>query len=114
MSAIDSYHFGQIVIDGKKYSSDIIIFSEGVQANWHRSKGHELSLEDITGVAAEKPEVLIIGTGASGLLKVPSEVSVQIEAQNIRLMVAPTDEACHLYNRLSRQQKVAAVFHLTC
>lgn len=114
MSTIDSYHFGQIVIDGKKYSSDVIIFPDRVQANWHRSKGHELSLEDITGVVAEKPEVLIIGTGASGLLRVPPEVSSQVAAQNIKLMVAPTGEACDLYNRLSCEQKVAAVFHLTC
>ena len=114
MNTIDSYHFGQIVINGRKYSSDVIIFPDRVQGGWYRSKGHQLSLEDITEVLAESPEVLIVGTGASGLVRVPPEVQPEIEARDIKLIVEPTSEACNTYNQLSRLQKVVAALHLTC
>ncbi len=114
MNVIDSYQFGQIVINGKKYSSDVIIFPDRVQDAWWRSKGHELSLEDITGVMAENPEVLIVGTGASEQMKVPPEVQKDIEARDINLIVEPTSEACNTYNWLSRTQKVVAALHITC
>ena len=48
MKTIDSYHFGQIMINGEKYSSDVIIFPDRVQGEWWRKKGHELGLEDIS------------------------------------------------------------------
>lgn len=114
MNIIDSYRFGQVVINGQKYSSDVIIFPDRVQSNWRRNKGHELSLEDITGSITENPEVLIVGTGASGLMMVLPEVPPEMEARNIQLIVQPTSEACDLYNQLSPSQKVVAALHLTC
>jgi len=114
MNRIDSYHFGQIVIDGEKYSSDVIIFPGRIQSAWYSKKGHELSLEDITWVITENPEVLLVGTGASGLVKVLPEVQQAAEARDIQLIVLPTGEACEIYNRLSPSQKVVAVLHLTC
>ena len=114
MDTIDSYHFGQIVINGKKYSSDVTIFPDKVQDNWQRRKGHELSLDDIAGALTENPEVLIIGTGASGLVRVLPEVQREAEARGIKLIVEPTGEACELFNQLSRLQRVIAALHLTC
>ena len=114
MNTIDSYRFGQIVISGQKYSSDVIIFPDRVQGNWHRKKSHELSLEDITEVITEKPEVLIVGTGASGLMRVLPEAQQEIEARGIKLIVQPTSEAGDIYNQLSRFQRVVAALHLTC
>jgi len=114
VNVIDSYHSGEIVINGKKYSSDVIIFPARVQGSWGRSKVHELCLKDITGVMAENPEVLIVGTGASGLVTVPPEVQKAIKARGIKLIVEPTSEACNTYNQLSRSQKVVTALHLTC
>ena len=114
MNTIDSYHFGQIVINGKKYSSDVIIFPDRVQGSWWRSKGHQLSLEDITEVITENPEVLIVGTGASGQMRVLPEVQPEVEARDIKLIAEPTSEACNIYNQLSRFQRVVAALHLTC
>ena len=114
MNTIDSYHFGQIVINGKKYSSDVIIFLDRVQGDWRRNKSHELSLEDLTGVIAQNPEVLIVGTGASGLMRVLPEVHRELEARHIQLIAQPTSEACDLYNQLSPSQRVIAALHLTC
>ena len=114
MNTIDSYHFGQIVINGRKYSSDVIIFPDRVQDAWHRSSSHQLSLKDITEVIAENPEVVIVGTGAAGLVKVLPEVRQTAEARGIKLIAEPTEDACNTYNKLSRTQKAVAALHLTC
>ncbi len=114
MNKIDSYHFGQIVINGRKYSSDVIIFPDRVQDAWHRSSSHQLILKDIAEVMAENPEVLIVGTGVSGLVTVLPGVKQEIAAQGIKLIVEPTGEACKTYNRLSHSQKVVAALHLAC
>ena len=114
MNTIDSYHFGQIVINGKRYSSDVIIFPDRVQGDWYRKKSHELTLKDIVGILGESPEILLVGTGASGLMRVLPEVRQELEARGIQLIVEPTAEACDLYNQLSRSQRIVAALHLTC
>lgn len=114
MNKIDSYRFGQIVINGLKYTSDVIIYPDRVQADWWRDESHKLSLKDITGIMKENPEVLLVGTGASGLMRVLPEVEQEAEAKNIRLIVQPTGEACEIYNQLSQIQRVVAALHLTC
>ena len=111
---IDSYQFGEIVIDGKKYSSDVVIFPDRVRDDWWRKTGHELCLGDIAGVMTENPEVLVVGSGDSGLMKVLPEVEQAAQARGIKLIVETTDKACNAYNQLSHSQKVVATLHITC
>ncbi|MFC2001431.1 Mth938-like domain-containing protein [Chloroflexota bacterium] len=114
MNIIDSYRFGQIVISGQEYSLDVIIFPDRVQGSWHRNKSHELLLKDISGVLAGNPEVMVVGTGASGQMRVLPEVQQELEARGIKLIVESTNEACDIYNQLSPAQRVVAALHLTC
>ena len=114
INIVDSYQFGLIVVNGKKYTSDVIIFPDRVKENWWRKSGHQLCLEDIAEVIAENPEVLIVGTGASGLMKVLPEVQRAAQAQGIKLVAEPTSEACNTYNQLCPSQRVVAALHLTC
>ncbi len=114
MNKIDSYHFGEIVIDGKKYSSDVVIFPNRVRDNWWRKARHQLCIEDIAEIITENPEVLVVGTGDSGLMKVLPEVEQVAQAQGIKLIVETTTKACTTYNQLSHSQGLVAALHLTC
>ncbi len=114
MNVIDSYQFGQIVVNGKDYTSDVIIFPDRVSDNWRRKTGHQIHPDDLSAVIAENPEVLIIGTGAFGLVKVLSEVKKSLDAQGIKLIAEPTEEAGNRYNQLCHSQRVVAALHLTC
>lgn len=111
---INDYRFGQIVIDEKKYTSDLKIFPECVRANWRRAEGHKLALIDIEDILTAQPEVLIIGTGSAGIMSVPENVQKRIEDKGIKLIVQKTDEACINYNQMNASQKVIAALHLTC
>ncbi len=114
MNTIDSYQFGLIVINGERYTSDVIIFPDRVKDNWWRKAGHQLHLDDLTEVIAENPEVMIVGIGAEGLLTVTPEVKQSLETQGIKLIAEPTDEACNIYNQLCHSQGVVAALHITC
>jgi hypothetical protein len=110
---IESYRFGHIVIDGKEYSNDVLILGQGIK-NWRRRRGHELCPDDLDEVVSERPQALVIGTGAYGLVEIPAETKQYLESQGIELVVAITDKACDTYNQLCLSQRVAAALHLTC
>jgi len=114
MNMINSYQFGVIVINGKKYTSDVIIFPDTIKDNWWRKSGHELCLKDIDEVMSGNPDVLIVGTGESGLMKVLPEVEQDANARGIKLIVETTDKACETYNEVCHSQRAVAALHLTC
>ena len=69
---IESYRFGQIVIDGRTYHKDVIITPRGILPNWWRAQGHSLSIADLAAVLENPPQVLVIGQGAFGRMR-PAE-----------------------------------------
>jgi len=111
---IESYNFGQIVIDGKRYTSDVIIFPDRVKGDWWRKEGHQLSIEDIQDILKEKPDILVIGTGYAGLMKISPETREHLQSEGIQLIAENTRKACKTYNQLSKSRKVIAALHLTC
>jgi hypothetical protein len=114
---INSYEFGVIVINGKKYKNDIIVFPEKVIEDWWRKEGHRLCPEDLQEVFRHKPkpEMLVVGTGYYGFVKISPEVKSVLQSQGIELTAQPTKEACQTFNTLLKSNKlVVGAFHLTC
>jgi len=111
---IDSYSFGQIVVEGTTYTSDLIIYPGRVEANWWRNKGHLLQPEDLQGVIEYKPQTIVVGTGAYGLMRVAPQTRDSIETLGIKLVCEPTEEACRIYKEISSSDRVVACLHLTC
>ena len=111
---IDSYGFGKIVIDGEKYTSDVIVYPDRVDSSWWRKNGHRLSIGDLEDVLKEEPQTLIIGTGNMGLMRVSRDVRQFIEDKGIKLIVAKTKAACDEFNRLRETEHVICALHLTC
>lgn len=103
-----------MVISGKTYTTDLIIFPDRIFSSWWRKTGHNLSLEDIRDILDEDFDVLIIGTGSLGLMKVGEEIIRKIESRGASLIIHKTKKAAAEFNRISIQKKVIAAFHLTC
>jgi len=110
---IESYDFGRIVINGRKFGSDLIIFPDRVNGNWWRKGGHILSVDDVKQIFDAKPEVLVVGTGYSGLMKIPPQTERHLESLGIKLIAAKSEKACKIYNELSKSRNVVAALHLT-
>jgi hypothetical protein len=111
---VDDYSFGRIVIEGNVYTSDVIIYPGRVDASWWRKEGHYLQEDDLAGVVAVKPDIVVIGTGNSGVMTVPQETVAFLESKGIRVLVERTGEAVETYNRQQGRGKVVGAFHLTC
>lgn len=111
---IENYSFGQIFINKEKYNSDLIIFKDHIYDSWWRKEGHNLCIDDITEIIDKKPDILIIGTGYYGLMKVSEELIKYLESNNIEVIIKKTKDACDEYNTLHQKKNVVAAFHLTC
>jgi hypothetical protein len=110
---IDSYSFGNIIIDGKSYSNDVIIYPGGIHKNWFRREGHVLCLDDIEEYLVEDCKTLIMGTGTSGMVRILPEVEEFCANSKIQLITHPTAKAVELFNNSDKTSTVGA-FHLTC
>jgi len=112
---INTCSFGSIIIDGKKYTSDLIIFPDGhIADSWRRKNGHILSIDDIKILIETEPETIITGTGASGLMRPENGLEKTLATKGIDFSAAPNRQAIVLYNELVSKKRVGACFHLTC
>ena len=111
---IDSYSFGSIMVNGRRYTADVIIYPDRVDSSWWRREGHNLCMEDLQDVLRYRPEVLVIGKGKPGLMAVGADLVEQLAQRGIEVHTAPTAKAVKLYNRLSPERKIVAALHLTC
>ena len=112
---INDYKFGKMVIGGKQYEADLLICGQKIKHDWWRRQGHFLCSEDLGWVLKKEPEVLIIGTGKNGIMKVPDEVQKELESSLDKIISAPTEKAVGLFNEYQNSdQKIAGAFHLTC
>ena len=112
---IESYDFGRIAINGIVYTKDVIITGDKTIAGWVRKEGHLLQVADISQAIEESaPEVAIVGTGYNGMMSVPEETRLYFQRKGIDLLVEKTQEACDLFNALSKTKRALAALHLTC
>ncbi len=112
---IDHYRFGRIGIAGQDYDADLIILPNRVQSNWRRREGHCLDRQDLASVVAEAPELLVIGTGYFGRMRVPDQTLAALRDSGVEVRVAKTGAAVAEFNRLqSHCAQIAAALHLTC
>jgi hypothetical protein len=111
---IEGYRFGHLVIDGQSHTKDVIILPDRVIAGWWREEGHALHVGDLKAVFEARPDVLVIGQGAYGMMQVTAETEEALKAAGIQLIAQPSEQACQTYNQLRTRRQVAAALHLTC
>ncbi|MDZ7295312.1 MAG: Mth938-like domain-containing protein [candidate division KSB1 bacterium] len=112
---VESYRFGRIVIDGTAYERDVLVRPGVLDPNWWRKEGHKLQPADIEEVLREdRPEVLVVGTGKYGLMKVAPETKKLLEELGIELVAEHTEGAVETFNSLEGKKRVVGAFHLTC
>ncbi len=112
---IEAYEFGRIRVDGREYRADVIVLPERVVADWWRLEGHSLAPEDLKEVVEAKAKVLVVGTGAYGLVTVPDATVTYLGSYGIKVETYNTEKAVRRYNELAESgERVAAGLHLTC
>ncbi|MFW5730285.1 MAG: MTH938/NDUFAF3 family protein, partial [Desulfonatronovibrionaceae bacterium] len=114
MVEIEKYSFGRMVISGQEYREDLKIIQGRVVSGWWRRKGHRVTVQDVLDVFQAKPDILVVGRGRPGLMKVDPELAKALEKENIELVDKGTAKAVQEFNLLAGQgADVAGCFHLT-
>ena len=111
---IDAYTFGRITIGGVSYTNDIIVFHNSVSPNWWRKEGHSLFPEDLEEVVKRGVRKLIIGCGASSVMRVPEATLAWLREKGITPVALDTASAVEEYNKCAEDPEAAACLHLTC
>ncbi len=112
---IEGYRFGEMVVSGQRYHRDLKIINDRVVPNWWRKEGHNLCLDDIRDILDAGCEILVIGTGAYGVMEVPESVKKAVRERGLAIEVYPTAKAAERFNELvAKGKRVAGAFHLTC
>ena len=111
---IEEHKFGSFVINGKSYLGDIKILDTKVR-HWEDREGHELKIKDVRDLLDINPELIIIGTGNSGYLDMPSNLRDLVNSKRIPLFLDKNIKAIERYNQaIMQKKKIAAIFHSTC
>jgi len=111
---VTAYSFGNISINGAPYTSDVIVFQDRVNGSWWRKQGHYLQPADLEEVVAARPQAVVIGTGHSGMMQVPSDTVEFLERKGIEVHVSKTGKAVDVFNRLAGEKLTVGAFHITC
>lgn len=117
---INSTKFGEIVVDGEKYGQVLIIGDAVFERNEEKLQElfgttHQIGDWEIEALLKENPEIVIIGTGQEGVLKVEKDFLEQMEKAGIEVITAATPKAMGIYNEKAEEDKrVNALIHTTC
>lgn len=111
---ISQYTFGKIRVNGRWHRHDLRISGGTVLPDWWRKNGHVCDIDDVAELLADSPDTLIIGQGKPGLMRATEQLKHHLQHHNIELIEQPTADAVATFNRLYKNKKVAAGFHLTC
>ena len=71
-------------------------------------------MEDLKNILPKNPEVLVVGTGNVGCMKVLPETETLLKEKGIEMIADLTEHACNTFNQISREKKTIACLHLTC
>jgi len=115
MVKIDSTRFGSITIDGKIYDrvDNYIIFWDGEIIGVHTAGRHLFGRPELEKILEKNPEMIIVGTGDSSLLRVSEEVRSLCQQKGIELVEMISREAIIKFNK-NLDKRVVAFVHVTC
>lgn len=116
---IDKTKFGSITIDGKTYEHDVILRLSG-QIKKRKKKlskrlygtSHIISAEEAAHLYEPGCQLLIIGTGQYGSVRLSEEAEQFFTEQGCEVILQPTPEAITTYNQTKRKR--VGMFHVTC
>jgi len=116
---IDATAFGSITINGQKIEHDVILRLDGSIEKRKKKlskkvygTSHIVSLEEAKYVYERGAELLVIGTGHSGLLELSEEAERYFKKQGCKVKTKNTTKAIHLWN--SSGENVIGLIHITC
>ena len=109
---IQSFEFEKIVIDGKEFDSDVMIYPNGKVKKWKRKEKHDLQASDIKKIIKRDPKLVILGLGTVGNLNVHPSVLDNLDKAGVAVLSFKTEKAIETYKEHRETPGTAALFHI--
>lgn len=117
---IDRIKWGKIIVGDKEYH-DILFFGDTLEErDYERLKelfgtSHKIGDWEVKKLFSKDPEMIIIGTGWAGVVKVPPAIEKEAKHRGINLKLFKSPKAVKEFNKLTKEgKKVNALIHSTC
>ena len=99
---INAYESGWIAVNGDKYTGTLIVSSERGCSPWSATRFAELQAENFEELIAQRPELIIFGSGAQLRFPRPGWLAPLIQL-GIGVETMDTPAACRTYNVLASE-----------
>ena len=104
---ITAYGEGYIEINKQRYTQNLIILPQTLILDWQVTSFAKLANEHFRQISELKPEVVLLGTGATHLFLHPRQHQLLTE-NGIALECMTTAAACRTYNILMSEGRTVA------
>ena len=112
---ISDFSFGRIVASGQTCNTDIKIVQGTLVPDWWRKSGHTVEIEDVQDALDTEPDILVIGQGQPGYMRIADSLRQHLAQKHITLIEEPTAKAIETFNRLFKEGKrICGGFHVGC
>lgn len=113
MVNITGVRFGEVEIDGKVFFSDMVAWWDGKAE--YIAKTHKLGINEFLMLAEKNPEIIVIGTGMNGIVKIAEEVVQIAEDKKIEIYSELSPKAAKMFNGfVADGKKAVAIIHSSC
>jgi uncharacterized protein len=104
------YGAGYVAVNQTRYDSSIVVTPEALHENWHVSNVDHMAPAALDFLLALKPEILLLGTGATHRFPSPALLRSFAQAQ-IGVETMDTAAACRTFNILMAEGRnvIAAI-----
>ncbi|MEM7501447.1 MAG: MTH938/NDUFAF3 family protein [Pseudomonadota bacterium] len=111
-ATIRSVERGQLVIGDREIDSTVALTTRGVVDDWQETPLTALSVDGLSDILADRPDVIIIGYGWTSA-RPPNELTFALARRGIGLEVMDTPAACRTFNiLLAEDRRPAALLYL--
>ena len=113
MVSIQFVKFGEVMVDGRVYYSDMIVWWDGEKE--FVPKTHILDMQAFSGLLRKKPDMIVVGTGQQGCVKIPGDVRERASEKGIKIFEDTSAKAADIFNGMvATGKRVVAFIHTTC
>ncbi len=100
---IHAYGSQGILIRGENHAQGVLVSAEWLRSPWGPDRADALGLAHFDEVIAQKPEILLLGTGKRQHF--PLELIQALRAAQLAVEVMDTSAACRTYNILLAEDR---------
>lgn len=107
VNLVRSYSPEEIRIGEQRLRASCIVTADALVTDWAPASFAELRPEHLEAILALKPELVLLGTGATQRFP-PAEIRASLTARGVGLEVMDLGAACRTFNILVQEERRAA------